>query len=74
MSNGDHEVAIAVLGEWRNHVDADLHELKTGLSEIKADVGTISRHVGRPLLSWAQVATLTVSLISTLGGLAVLAS
>lgn len=70
MTNGSHEVQLAVLEEWRQHVDADLKELKAGVNEIKSDVGTISRHVGRPLLSWPQVATLVVTLLGTVGGLA----
>lgn len=70
MTNGQHDVQLAVLEEWRSHVDADLRELKDGVNEIKSDVGTISRHVGRPLLSWPQVATLVVALLGTVGGLA----
>lgn len=80
-TNGTPDVQLAVLREWRVHVDRRLDlidrqltatrtELQTGLAEMRDHVTAISRLAGRPLLSWPQALTLAVSLVGTVIALA----
>lgn len=74
MSNGDHAVQLAVLETWRGRVDEDLHEIKEDTKAIRADLNLMSRHVGRPLLSWPQTMTLAVAMVGAVGTIAAVAA
>lgn len=71
MASEDHAVQLARLETWKKHVDDDLKEIKGMTHEIRADLNTMSRNIGRPLLSWGQTATLAVSLLGTVVALGV---